>query len=54
MLIYIILALVLWLVAPIVINGRIKKKSDRKALIMLCRILAGIFIGLAIYRELFI
>ena len=42
------------LVLPIFINGRIKKKHDRKALIMLCRILAIAFIALAIYRELFI
>lgn len=54
MLIYIILTVILWLVLPIFINGRIKKKHDRKALIMLCRILAIAFIALAIYRELFI
>jgi hypothetical protein len=28
-----------------------KKKSDKKALVMLCRILAIIFIFLALFRE---
>ena len=51
MLIYIILVLILWLVAPIVIDGHIKKKSDRKALVLVCRIFAVVFIFWAIFRE---
>ena len=52
MVIYIILSLILWFVAPIFLDGRIKKKSDKKALIMLCRILAVVLIALTIYRDL--
>ena len=50
--IYIILSLILGFVAPIFLDGRIKKKSDKKALIMLCRILAVVLIALTIYRDL--
>ena len=52
MVIYIILSLILWFVAPIFLEGRIKKKMDKKALVMLCRILAVVLIALAIFREL--
>ncbi len=51
MLTYLVLALVLWLVVPIVIGGHVKKKSDRKALILLCRILALVFAFLSISRA---
>ena len=52
MVIYIILSLILWFVAPIFLEGRVKKKSDKKALFLLCRILAMVLIALAIYRDL--
>ena len=52
MVIYIILSLILWFVAPLFLEGRIKKKSDKKALVMLCRILAVVLIVLAIFRDL--
>ena len=52
MVIYIILSLILWFVTPIFLEGRIKKKTDKKALVMLCRILAVVLIALAIFREL--
>lgn len=52
MVIYIILSLILWFVTPIFLEGRIKKKSDKKALVMLFRILAVVLIVLAIFRDL--
>lgn len=47
----IIIGLVIWLVIPILTNGSIKKKSHRKAIAMLCRIvgIAIIIISVANY-----
>jgi type VI protein secretion system component VasK len=52
MILYIILALILWFVVPLFIEGHIRKKTDRKAWSMLSRIVAITLILLAIYRFL--
>ena len=50
MILYIILALILWFVAPLFIEGHVRKKTDRKAWSMLSRIVAIALVILAIYR----
>lgn len=47
MILYIILALILWFVLPLFIEGHIRKKTDRKAWSILSRIvaIALVFIG---------
>lgn len=52
MVLYIILALVLWFVAPLFIEGHVRKKTDKKAWSMLSRIVAITLGLLAIYRSL--
>lgn len=52
MILYIILALILWFVVPLFIEGHIRKKTDRKAWSILSRIVAIALILLAIYRFL--
>ncbi len=51
MVFYVILAIVLWFVVPLFIEGRVKKKSDKKAWRMLCHVLAILFVALAVYKE---
>ena len=51
MVIYIILSLILWFVAPLFLEGRIKLESDNKVLVMLCRFLAVVLIALSIFRD---
>jgi uncharacterized integral membrane protein len=51
MILYVVLAIVLWLVAPLFIEGHVKKKSDKKAWRLLCRIIAILFVVLAIFKE---
>ncbi len=51
MVFYVILAIILWFVVPLFIEGRVKKKSDKKAWRMLCRILAILFVVLAVFKE---
>ena len=51
MILYVILAIVLWFVAPLFIDGHAKKQSDRKAWRLLCRIMAILFVMLAIFKE---
>lgn len=50
MILYIILALILWFVVPLFIEGHVRKKTDRKAGSMLSRIVAIALVILAIYR----
>ena len=52
MILHLTLAAILWLVAPPLIDGHIKKRTDRKALRLLCRIIALLLIVLSIYRVL--
>ncbi len=52
MILYILLAVVLWFVVPLFIDGRVRKKSDRKAWRMLCHVLAVLFVVLAVYRAI--
>ena len=50
MILYIILALILWFVVPLFIEGHVRKKTDRKAWSMLSRIVTIALVILAIYR----
>lgn len=52
MVLYIIIALILWFVVPLFIEGHVKKRTDRKAFSMLSRIIAITLVLLAIYRFL--
>ena len=52
MILYIILALILWFVVPLFLEGHIRKNTDRKAWSMLSRIVAIAVVLLAIYRFL--
>ena len=52
MILYIILALILWVVVPLFIEGHVRKKTDRKAWSMLSRIVAIALVILVIYRFL--
>lgn len=52
MILYIILALILWFAIPLFVEGRIRKKTDRKAWSLLSRIAAITLVILAIYRSL--
>lgn len=54
MILYIILALILWFVVPLFIEGHIKKKTDRKAWSILSRIVAIALFFWTIYRFLFL
>ena len=54
MILYIILALILWFVVPLFIEGHVRKKTDRKAWSMLSRIAAIALVLLAIYRFIFL
>ena len=51
MILYIVLAIVLWFVAPLFIDGHVKNKNDRKALRLLSRIIAVLMFVLMICRE---
>lgn len=53
MILYIILALILWFVVPLFIEGHVRKKTDRKAWAMLSRIVAITLAMLSVYRILF-
>lgn len=50
MILYIILAIILWFVVPLFIVGHVRKKTDRKAWTMLSRIAAVLFLLLAISK----
>jgi len=52
MILYTLLAIVLWFVAPLFIAGHVKKRTDRKAWTMLSRIAAILFVLLAICKIL--
>ena len=51
MLLYIVLAIVLWFVVPLFIDGHVKNKNDRKAWRLLSRILAMLMLILMICHE---
>lgn len=46
----IIIGLVIWLVVPILTNEAVKKKSHRKAIAMLCRIVGIAIIAIAVFN----
>jgi len=51
MFLYIVLAIVLWFVVPLFIDGHVKNKNDRKAWRLLSRIIAVLMLFLIVYRE---
>ena len=51
MVIYVVLAIVLWFVVPLFIDGHVKNKNDRKAWRLLSRIIAVLMLVLLFYRE---
>ena len=51
MILYVLLAIVLWFVVPLFIDGHVRNKNDRKAWCLLCRIIAVLMLVLLIYRE---
>lgn len=51
MILYIVLAIVLWFVVPLFIDGHVKNKNDRKAWRLLSRIIAVLMLVLMIYHE---
>ena len=53
MIVTIIIGLILWFVVPLLIDGRVKRKSDSKAYKILCRIVAAALIIGAIWGLIF-
>lgn len=51
MILYIVLAIVLWFVVPLFDDGHVKNKNDRKAWRLLSRIIAVLMLVLMIYHE---
>ena len=51
MIIFIIISLILWFVVPLLIDGRVKRKSDRKAYRILCRIIAVAILIVTIFGS---
>ena len=52
MIVTIIISLILWFVVPLLIDGRVKRKSDRKAYRILCRIIAVAILVVAVFGIL--
>jgi len=52
MIISIIIGLCIWFVVPILLEGQIKKKKNKKALSMLCRIIGLVIIAYALIHYL--
>jgi predicted permease len=50
MIISVILGLCIWFVIPILFEGQIKKKNNRKALKMFCRILGVVIIAWSVFN----
>lgn len=51
MIITVIISLILWFVVPLLIDGRVKRKSDRKAYRLLCRIIAIAILVVAVFGQ---
>jgi quinol-cytochrome oxidoreductase complex cytochrome b subunit len=51
MIVTIIISLILWFVVPLLIDGRVKRKSDRKAYKILCRIIAIAILAVAVFGS---
>lgn len=52
MLLYLLIAVLLWFVAPLFIAGHVKKRSDKKAYVLLCKIIAVVFVMVALSKLL--
>lgn len=51
MVISIIISLILWFVVPLLIDGRVKRKSDRKAYKILCKIIAVAILAVSLFGQ---
>ena len=52
MIISVILGLCIWLVVPILFEGHIKKKKNRKAVKMFCRIVGLVIIAWSLFNYI--
>lgn len=52
MLLYLLIAIILWFVAPLLIDGHVKKRKDKKAYKILCRIVSIAFVIIAFSKIL--
>jgi len=52
MLLYLLIAVLLWFVAPLLIDGHVKKITDKKAYTRICKIIAVVFLLIAFYKIL--
>ena len=48
LIISIVIGLIIWLVSPIIINDYLKKKSSKKAMLILCKIIGIAIIAIAV------
>lgn len=51
MIVTIVIALILWFVAPLLIESRVTRKNDRKAYQLLCRILSIAIIAWVLFKQ---
>ena len=49
----IILGIIVWAVLPILLTSRIKRKSDRKAVTLICKILGAFLVLWGLYNLIF-
>lgn len=49
----IILGIIVWAVLPILLTSRIKRKSDRKAVTLICNILGAFLVLWGLYNLIF-
>jgi len=49
----IILGIIVWAVLPILLTSRIKRKSDRKAITLICKILGAFLVLWGLYNLIF-
>lgn len=50
--IQIIIGLIVWFVLPPFFAGRIKKKGDKKAMTLLCKIIGGTIVGWGVISSI--
>lgn len=52
MIVSIIVGLCIWLVVPILLEGRIKRKNNKKAIKMTCKIIGIAIIGWTLFNHI--
>lgn len=53
MIIIILLGVIVWFVLPLFLIGKVKKKSDKKAFAMLCKVIGLFLIAWGMYQFIF-